>query len=74
MALVEYDIKQKIAYITLNRPEKRNAINFQMKDELVACLRRFDDDQDAWVAILSGNGLIFFETFAAYFPFPRRYT
>lgn len=59
MALVEYQVKQKIAYITLNRPEKMNVINFQMKDELVACLRQLSDDRDAWVAILSGNGRAF---------------
>jgi len=59
MALVEYEVKEKIAYITLNRPEKRNAINLQLKDELIACLRRYDDDRDAWVAILSGNGPAF---------------
>ena len=59
MALVEYEVKERIAYITLNRPEKLNALNFQMKDELVACLRRYNDDRDAWVAIISGNGRAF---------------
>lgn len=59
MAQVEYEVKDKIAYITLNRPEKMNAISFQLKDELVACLRRFDDDRSAWVAILSGKGRAF---------------
>jgi len=59
MALVEYEVKEKIAYITLNRPEKLNALNFQMKDELVACLHRYSDDRDAWVAIISGNGRAF---------------
>lgn len=59
MALVEYEVRQKIAYITLNRPEKMNAINFQMKDELLAGLHRYRDDRDAWVAIVSGNGRAF---------------
>lgn len=56
MALVDYEVRQKIAYITLNRPEKMNAINLQVKDELIACFRRYKNDRDAWVAILSGNG------------------
>ncbi|MFH1381916.1 MAG: enoyl-CoA hydratase/isomerase family protein [Chloroflexota bacterium] len=59
MALVEYVVKNKIAYITLNRPEKRNAINLQMKDDIVACMRRYDEDKSAWVAIVSGNGPAF---------------
>ena len=59
MALVEYEVKNKIAYITLNRPDKLNAINFQMMHEIVDTLRRYDDDKKAWVAILSGKGRSF---------------
>ena len=59
MALVEYKVKDKIAYITLNRPEKLNAINFQMMHEIVDTLRKYDDDKKAWVAIVSGNGRAF---------------
>ena len=59
MANVEYKVKGGIAYITLNRPEKLNAITLPMFDELVSTCERFNEDPDAWVAILSGKGRAF---------------
>jgi enoyl-CoA hydratase/carnithine racemase len=57
--LVLYERVGKIAHIRLNRPEKLNAFT----DDSVVALReaweRFDDDDDAWVAIVSGNGRAF---------------
>jgi enoyl-CoA hydratase/carnithine racemase len=54
-----YDVKDRIAYITLNRPEKLNAMNTVMQDQLEAAFKRFDLDDDAWIAILSGKGRAF---------------
>ena len=59
MALVEYDVKDKIAFITLNRPEKLNAINKEMFNELVSVCQRYNEDRDALVAILYGKGRAF---------------
>jgi enoyl-CoA hydratase/carnithine racemase len=59
MGLVEYELKDKIATITLNRPEKLNAFNDQMVIDLSNALRRFDIDEDAHVAILNGAGRAF---------------
>ena len=59
MSVVEYEVRDKIAYITLNRPEKLNAINPQLFDELVAICDKYEEDPDAWVAILSGKGRAF---------------
>jgi enoyl-CoA hydratase/carnithine racemase len=53
---VTYRREGRIAYITLNRPEARNAVTVPMAAELAAVLNRFDFDDEAWVAILSGNG------------------
>ena len=54
--IVLYDASDGIARITLNRPEKRNALN----DELIAAvkdsLRRANGDSQVRVAILSGTG------------------
>ena len=54
-----YEKKDRVAYITLNRPQVLNAINDQMSAELVDAAKAFDSDQDLWVAILSGNGRLF---------------
>jgi len=59
MALIDYEVKDKIAYITLNRPEKRNALNEEMFNELMDACKRCNDDPDVWVGILSGNGPCF---------------
>lgn len=59
MTEVEYRVEGKIAYITLNRPEVLNALTDDTVIELRDMLYRFDDDPDAWAAILSGNGRAF---------------
>ena len=59
MALVEYERRGSIAYITLNRPEKLNAISDALSMELRDALFRLDDDQEAMVGIVSGKGRAF---------------
>lgn len=59
MSMVEYEVKEKLAFITLNRPDKLNAVNRQMFDEWDAAFDRYEKDSQAWVAILSGRGRSF---------------
>src|SRR5712692_7054702 len=47
-----------IATVTLNRPEKRNAISFQLVDELLAVLDAIEQST-AQVVILTGAGKAF---------------
>ncbi len=54
-----YDKTSHIVTITMNRPDKKNAINGQMREELREAWARFRDDDDAWVAILTGAGAAF---------------
>jgi enoyl-CoA hydratase/carnithine racemase len=56
---VDYDCADKIATITLNRPEKLNAFNDDLVRALAAALHRFDLDPAAEVAILCGHGRAF---------------
>lgn len=56
---VSYERKGKIAYITFNRPQALNAVNDQLEEDLVAAYRGFDEDEEAWVAILHGAGRCF---------------
>ena len=56
---VLYECSDRIATITLNKPEKLNAFDDDMVRELMAALHRFDMDDDAWTAIICGNGRAF---------------
>src|SRR5580693_9066048 len=56
MALVLYEVADRIAHITLARPERKNAISREMNDELWSVWRRFSADDAADVAILTGQG------------------
>jgi len=59
MSLVIYEKKDKIAYITLNRPEKLNALNPELVNELAKTWVNFRDDDDVWVGVLTGAGKAF---------------
>ena len=55
-SLVIYEVKDQIAFITMNRPEKRNALSRELALEMKTTWERFEQDPDARVAILSGAG------------------
>src|SRR5882724_5107005 len=47
----------KVAIITLNRPEKLNAMSYELACELDEELTKIENDEDARVVILTGAGL-----------------
>jgi len=51
-----YEKKEHVAYLTLNRSEKLNAIHPPMQKEIWEALIDFRQDEDAWVVILTGAG------------------
>ena len=55
---LELAYESGIATITLNRPEKRNALSFQLVDEILAGLNEIENS-DALVVILTGAGKAF---------------
>jgi enoyl-CoA hydratase len=57
--VVHVDLVHHILTITMDRPEARNALNYQMMAELAAAFERLDDDIDCWVGILQGEGPTF---------------
>ncbi len=57
--LVLYECRDKIATITLNRPDKLNAVSDEVVVHLADALNRFDLDPDAEVAIINGKGRAF---------------
>ncbi len=55
-----YEKRDGIAYLTMNRPERRNALSPQMIVEMAAAWEDFRQDTDARVAVLTGAGDIAF--------------
>ncbi|GAB2831486.1 enoyl-CoA hydratase [Actinocorallia aurea] len=56
MGYIEYEVADRIATITLNRPEAANAQNMQLLDELDAAFAQGASDEDVAVVILRANG------------------
>ena len=53
---IDFAVDNRIATITLNRPERMNAMNQQMKDDLRAGWTQVREDPDVLVAIITGTG------------------
>ena len=53
---ITYEKKERIAYVTINRPERLNALHPPANAELYHAFCDFRDDPDAWVAIITGTG------------------
>jgi E-phenylitaconyl-CoA hydratase len=56
---VLYELDGHVATITYNRPEALNSINAELRQDLNAAWERFRDEEDAWVAIVTGAGRAF---------------
>jgi len=54
--LILLDISDRIAVITLNRPERLNALSYQLIDALMAALDRLESDPGIRAVILTGAG------------------
>jgi len=51
-----YEKRGRIAYMTIDRPRALNAIDPQTFQEMSNALASFRDDNDVWVAIITGSG------------------
>ena len=54
--VVLYQVTDGVAHIKLNRPDQINAFNIEMRDMLFQTLELYRDDNEAKVAIISGEG------------------
>jgi enoyl-CoA hydratase len=59
VSLIGYEAADGLAVITIDRPEVRNAMNYEAAEELAAALDRLDADDDVSVGILTGAGDMF---------------
>lgn len=56
MDFVKYDVSNRVATITLNRPEKRNALSGEVVTELKSAFSRASDDEGVKVVVLAAEG------------------
>ncbi len=59
MKLVEYAVRSRIGLVTLNRPEKRNALSHELVAELTEAFAKAEKDEQVKVIILKANGEAF---------------
>ena len=59
MPFVDYEMRGPIAIITMNRPERGNALGEELVTGLVESHERFRDDPEARVGIVTGTGRFF---------------
>ena len=54
-----YEVKDSVAKLTLNRPEKLNAMTGTTFREITEALNEADQDNDVRVLVITGNGRAF---------------
>ncbi len=54
--VIIYEKRDEVGYVTLNRPQRLNAYNLRMRDELYQVLGAIKDDPEVRVAIFRGAG------------------
>lgn len=56
---IKYEVKDGIAYITINRPQAMNALNMDVLNELYCAFSKVQEDAEVKAAILTGEGKAF---------------
>ena len=59
LRFLTYEVRERVAYITLDRPEKRNALNYEVVAELKQVFEIAEMDDDCKVVVLRANGRAF---------------
>lgn len=57
--LVTTETRGRVLIVSIQREEKRNAIDREVADAIEAALNAFDDDPELWVAVLTGTASVF---------------
>ncbi|MCS6896309.1 MAG: enoyl-CoA hydratase-related protein [Bacteroidia bacterium] len=57
--LIETEIRDRIGYITLNRPERRNALSYALVSQLKQALSEWQDNPDIRIVVLRAKGSVF---------------
>jgi len=59
MKFIKYESRERIGYITLSRPEKKNALNAEVVAELIQAFEQAENDGSSKVIVLKAEGDVF---------------
>src|SRR3954452_251233 len=54
--MVDYEVRGRVALLTINRPEARNAVNGAVANGMEDGIDKLEAGDDVWVVILHGTG------------------
>jgi enoyl-CoA hydratase len=57
--MVDYEVRGRVAILTIRRPEARNAVNGEVATAMEAAIDRLEEDPEVWVGIVTGEGPVF---------------
>jgi enoyl-CoA hydratase len=57
--MIDVEVRGRVALITINRPEARNAINGAVAAGLQDAVERLEAEDDLWVGVIAGTGPVF---------------
>jgi 2-(1,2-epoxy-1,2-dihydrophenyl)acetyl-CoA isomerase len=56
---LEFDVRDSVAHVTLNRPEAGNALNLELAQELLRAVMRCDEEREVRAVVLASAGRMF---------------
>jgi enoyl-CoA hydratase len=57
--MIDVEVRGRVALITIDRPEARNAVNGAVAEGLEAAVTRLEDDDALWAGVITGRGPAF---------------
>src|SRR5262245_3246900 len=54
-----YEVRDRVAIVTLNRPERLNALSWRLREEIGYALHKADADPDVGCIVVTGAGRAF---------------
>jgi enoyl-CoA hydratase len=57
--MIEFEVRGRVALITINRPDARNAVNGAVASGLQNAVERLEADGELWAGVLAGTGTVF---------------
>jgi enoyl-CoA hydratase len=57
--MIDFDVRGRVALITIDRPEARNAVNGAVAAGLQEAVERLESDGELWAGVIAGNGPVF---------------